>query len=231
MKKFIEWLNENKLQDFVRSNNPPGSYRPDDPTRYMSQRQKRKMAQQAGLPSISKDDKSGVLTSSFEKLRHHLATKVGIASPGGLVQMLQNVRKKGLFPELFPSQKDVFAGFSPEQIQSLNNIATGLKPSQPTDRQKTIKDKSKEVRRRRAIAKVPFNIRVIVAKRVYDANYDYVRSVFGSTYDDLLDVDGTNPNHPKYQTMLGELKYRGMLGDDAKELSDEWLKRNGYWED
>lgn len=222
MKSFNQWLNENKLQDFIRANNPDVS--PDaDPTKYMGRREKRRLAQQAGLPTMARYDRSRSLTSNFEKLRYHILTNGNHRTLAQLIQTLKNIKKKGLFPEFFPSKKDIFAGFSPEQLQMLKDMIK--EGPETTDRQSEIGKKLYELKRRKAVARVPMKDRLRIAGNIDNHWSDW----WGSNDWEEADFE---PDSPRAKDLIAKVQRKfDFLGPDGKELSDEWLRKNGYWED
>ena len=196
---------------------------------------KHKIARYAGLPTERKDDRSKELTSNFEKLRYYLST-----TGGELIQQLKNVRKKGMFPDLFPSKKDVLAGFTPEQVESLKvalkshssdseESRTSRNPYHASlrgERMDKIRRMAYQERFRRAAAKVPFATRLEIAADTDNWNSD--------GWQGEIEPEDLVPGSSKYDMTIRHLKRKGYLGDSeetARELSYGWLKKNGYWED
>lgn len=251
MKSFNEMLKileESKLADIVKDPDFASRASRDlglDPrmfpsrdkswTPYMSPRTKSRVAKYAGLPSERKDDRSSGLTSDFEKLRYYL-TNVG----GELTQQLKNIRKKGMFPDLFPSSKDVFAGFSPEQIRSLQVAISSHSSISGAGRSSKnpfhaelkgpymdkIRSKVSREKFRRAAAKVPFEIRLKMAALADNHTSDGWQGEISD--EDLI------PGSPNYEMTIRHLKRKNYLGsseETARELYYKWLKDHGYWED
>lgn len=232
MKKFKQFL-EGKLDDLMKDKNFQDLAKQhvfsgsDVSFNHASQKAKNKLARFVGLPSEKKNDKSKTLTNNFEKLRHMILTD----HPNGadldqLKNILKNIRKKGLFPEFFPSKKDVFAGFTTDQIEKLASIVIrdkevpGSGGKYKTKNQHKIDQKLFELKRRNAIKKVPFSIRLKMAADI--------KNYWSDGWGGQIEPEDLDPNSKKYESTIRYLKSNGFLGDNAKELSNEWLVKNGY---
>jgi len=237
-------LSSGPVKDFLKSTSRQNDYR-------FSSRQglrpaadvRRRAARFAGLPTEKKDDKSLQIKSSFERLRHHLTT-VG----GDLKKELSKARVKGMYPDLFPSENDIFAGFTPEQIRMLqtaikNSYSFGGSRgmgSSPLNRE--IDSKVGLIKFKRAAARVPFEVRLQKAAEEsgtfvsVDMDEDELKQYDIRDYDgqEIIMPKDLDPSSPKYKDTIILLKKKGFLGPDAKELSShrtiKWLKQNGYWQ-
>ena len=207
---------------------------------------RRRAARLAGLPTEKKDDKSSQIKSSFERLRHHLTT-VG----GDLEEELSKAKAKGMYPELFPSENDVFAGFTPEQIRMLqtaiknrysSSFLGGSRGMGSSPLNREIDSKVNLMKFKRAAARVPFEIRLQKAAEEsgmfidVDMDEDELKQYNIRDYDgqEIIMPKDLNPSSPKYKDIIMLLKQKGFLGPDAKELRSprmiKLLKQNGYWQ-
>lgn len=227
--KLDDLMKDKNFQDLARqhvfSGNRDINFNTDGA--WQSKKTKKKLADFAGLPSEKRNDKSKSLTSNFEKLRHMIL----MDHPNGadldqLKNILKNIRKKGLFPEFFPSNKDVFMGFTTDQIEKLASLVIrqkeipGSKDKYQTKNQKKINEKISEMKRRNAIKKVPFSVRLKMAADI--------KNYWSDGWGGQIEPEDLDPNSKKYESTIRYLKFEGFLGDNAKELSNEWLIKNGY---
>lgn len=233
MKTFNEWLNENKLDDLLKDKEFTDRLNQDKnidirprwrndyrttSSDQLSSNQKRIAAQYAGLPTVAKDDKGSQLTNDFDKLRHYLSSTWGgkFGSYFGpswesLIDELKKIRRKKMFPSLFPSKKDIFAGFSSKQIESLKSLVGGLQPQKPSKLRSKLYSSMTKAKWRKAAEKIPFSTRLEIVVAIDRGQHDWWQQP-SWTKEDL------DPNSENYSKIVAMYKKQGWLGDDMKEL-------------
>lgn len=202
MKSFNEWMLEyNRFHDFMRKRDRALS-RPELPTR-------------------KKNDKFSKI-SSFEQLKYLVRQNDG----GNLKNTLRDIRSRGLFPEFFPfdagspGSGNIFAGFTDQQVKELEDAnktklsgAGGLSKS---PRSIEIDKRIQELKKKRAVAKIPLHVRVLVAASVEDENHDGWQQMSDSDWNTL-----NNQESPRYEELIKSFRAKGYLGPDAKEF--DWF--------
>lgn len=201
MKSFNEWLLEyNKFNDFMRKRNSALS-RPDQPTQ-------------------RKNDKLSKI-SSFERLKYLISQDDGLS----LKHTLRNIRSMGLFPEFFPfsagspGSGNIFAGFTDQQVKELEDTSNKAKLNRSgskSPRSIEIDKRIQELKKKRALNKIPLHVRVLVAASVEDGRHDGWQQMSDSDWNALK-----NKESPRYDELIKIFRAQGYLGSDAKEF--DWF--------